>query len=194
MGATPSHRSLSNRCRTLTSCETRSTCFSTKLDLAMAYMQFRIRVEDQYKTSFRVPGGQYKFRVGAFGSHGMSSVLMRNMLRQSLPGLRLCRPRLASGLPVRPAGSFQPMLGSFCAGVLQRFPHISQDPQEHLVHVRIVLETLQHYKLHAKTSRCQFCCSSVGFLGRIISEHDVAVTTPSTLARFLRSGPRPLAY
>ena len=45
----------------------------------MAYMQFRIREEDQYKTLFRVPGGQYEFRVGTFGLHGMPSVLMRYM-------------------------------------------------------------------------------------------------------------------
>jgi hypothetical protein len=46
----------------------------------MAYMHFRIREEDLLKTSFRVPGGQYEFRVGAFGLHGMSSVLMRYKL------------------------------------------------------------------------------------------------------------------
>ena len=49
----------------------------TLLDLAMACMQFRIREEDQYRTSFRVPGGQYDFRGSTFGLHGMSSVLMR---------------------------------------------------------------------------------------------------------------------
>ena len=42
--------------------ETRAACFFTKLDLAVAYVQFRIREdspeENQYKTSFRVPGGQ----------------------------------------------------------------------------------------------------------------------------------------
>ena len=42
-------------------------------------MQFRIRQEDQFKTSSRVPGGQYEFHVGAFGLHGMPSVLMRYM-------------------------------------------------------------------------------------------------------------------
>jgi hypothetical protein len=57
--------------------ETHGARFFTKLDLAMAYMQFRIRVEDQYKTSFRIPGGQHEFHVGAFGLHGMSSVFMR---------------------------------------------------------------------------------------------------------------------
>ncbi len=47
--------------------ETRGARFFTKLDLAMAYMQFRIRVrepeKDQHKTSrsFCVPGGQYEF-------------------------------------------------------------------------------------------------------------------------------------
>ena len=61
--------------------ETRGSRFFSKLDLASAYRdhQFRIREEDQFKTSFRVPGGQYEFRVGAFGLHGMSSLLMRYM-------------------------------------------------------------------------------------------------------------------
>ncbi len=45
--------------------------FFSELDLESAYMQFRIREEDQFKTSFRVPGGQYEFRVGSFGLHGM---------------------------------------------------------------------------------------------------------------------------
>ena len=38
--------------------ETRGAHFFTKLDLSMAYMQFRIQEEDQCKTPFRVPGGQ----------------------------------------------------------------------------------------------------------------------------------------
>ena len=38
-------------------------------------MQFRIRAEDQYKSLFRVPCGQYEFPVGPFCLYGMS-VLM----------------------------------------------------------------------------------------------------------------------
>ena len=53
--------------------ETRGARFFTRLDLPMTYMQFRIREKDQFTTSFRVPGGQFEFRVGAFGLHGMSS-------------------------------------------------------------------------------------------------------------------------
>ncbi len=43
------------------------------------------------------------------------------------------------------------------------------------MHVRMVLETLQHHKLFAKAAKCQFGRSSVGFLGHITSEHGVAV-------------------
>ena len=155
--------------------ETRGARFFTKLDLAMAYMQFRIREEDQYKTSFRVPGGQYEFRVGAFGLHGMSSVLMRFM--HSIFG----RPELsfdATGraLPVaRTPGTGPPMLGRFVQVYCDDILIFSKTREEHLVHVRMVLETLRHHKLYAKASKCQFGRSSVGFLGHVISERGVAV-------------------
>jgi hypothetical protein len=38
--------------------ETRGARFFSKIDLASAYWQFQMRKEDQFKTSFRVPGGQ----------------------------------------------------------------------------------------------------------------------------------------
>jgi hypothetical protein len=34
----------------------------------------------------------------------------------------------------------------------------------------MVLETLRYYQLFDKASKCQFICSSVGFLGHVISE------------------------
>jgi hypothetical protein len=58
--------------------ETRGASFFSKIDLASAYWQFRIRVREE---DHRVPGGQYEFRVGAFGLHGMSSLLMRYLMR-----------------------------------------------------------------------------------------------------------------
>ena len=154
--------------------ETRGARFFTKLDLAMAYMQFRIREEDQYKTSFRVPGGQYEFRVGAFGLHGMSSVLMRYM--HHIFG----RPSLifdASGRvsAAGPPGSSPPMLGRFVQVYCDDILIFSKTREEHLAHVRMVLETLRHHKLYAKASKCQFGRSSVGFLGHVISERGVAV-------------------
>ena len=43
--------------------DTRGARFLTKLDLAMACMQLRIREEDQHKRTFWVPCGQYELRV-----------------------------------------------------------------------------------------------------------------------------------
>ena len=156
--------------------ETRSARFFTKLDLAMAYMQFRIRAEDQYKTSFRVPGGQYEFWVGAFGLHGMSLVFMRyihhNFGRPSLVFDSACRASHHAGPPSIAA---QPMLGRFVQVYCDDILVLSKTGEEHLVHVWMVLETLRHHKLYAKASKCQFGRSSVGFLGHVISEHGVAV-------------------
>ena len=154
--------------------ETRGARFFTKLDLASAYHQFRIREADQFKTSFRVPGGQFEFRVGAFGLHGMSSLLMRYM--HAIFG----RPeslfdatgrRRGECRPVRP----EPMLGRFVQVYMDDILIFSKTKEEHLTHVRMVLETLRHHKLFAKASKCQFCRSSVGFLGHIISEHGVGM-------------------
>jgi hypothetical protein len=158
--------------------ETRGARYFTKLDsdLASAYWQFRVRPEDQFKTSFRVPGGQYEFRVGAFGLHGMSSLLMRYM--HSIfgrPSLSFDAAGRAAPLAAGSAGPTPSMLGSFVQVYCDDILIFSKTREEHLVHVRMVLETLRHHKLYAKESKCQFIRSSVGFLGHIISERGVAV-------------------
>ena len=77
----------------------------------MAYMQFRIREEDQHTTSFRVPGGQYELRVGAFGLHCMSSVLMRYM--HSIFGRPVLSFDSAGRVCSHAGGGQAPMLGRF---------------------------------------------------------------------------------
>jgi hypothetical protein len=153
--------------------ETRGARFFTKLDFASAYLQFRIRPEDQSKTSFRMPGGQYEYRIGAFGLHGMSSLLMRYM--HSIFG----RPALVFGAAGRaaPPGPATPsMLGRLVQVYGDDILIFSKTREEHLVHLRMVLEMLRHHQLFAKASTCQFLRSSVGFLGHvIILERGVAV-------------------
>ena len=139
----------------------------------MAYMQFRIREEDQHKTSFRVPGGQYEFRVGAFGLHGMSSVLMRYM--HSIFGRPVLSFDSTGRVCPHAGGGLAPMLGRFVQVYCDDILIFSKTRDEHLVHVRMVLETLRHHKLYAKASKCQFGRSSVGFLGHVISARGVAV-------------------
>ncbi len=97
--------------------ETRGDSFFAKLDLKSAYMQFRIREEDLFKTSFRVPGGQYEFWVGVFGLHCMLSILMQYV--HSIFGCPvLSFDATGRALP----GNCQPMPGSlvqvYCEDIL----------------------------------------------------------------------------
>jgi hypothetical protein len=142
-------------------------------------MQFQIRDENQYKTSFRVPGSQYEFHVGAFCLHGMSSVLMCYM--HSIFGRPILSRSFDAAGRGQPAGTRPgpPMLGRFvqvyCDDMIVDILIFSKTRKEHLVHVRMVLETLRHHLFFAKASNCQFGRSSVGFLGHVISDHGVAV-------------------
>jgi hypothetical protein len=45
----------------------------------------------------------------------------------------------------------------------------------HLRHSRAVLDKLCEHKLAVKRSKCSFGASSVGYLGHVISTHDVAM-------------------
>ena len=67
------------------------------------------------------------------------------------------------------------MLGRFVQVYCYDILIVSKTRDEHLAHVRMVLETIRHHKLYAKGSKCQFGRSSVGFLGHVISERGVAV-------------------
>jgi hypothetical protein len=129
-------------------------------------MQFLIREENQFKTSFSMPGGQHEFRVGAFGLHGMSSILVLYM--HSI----FCRPVLSFNAAGRARpGTCPPMLCLFEQVYCDDILIFSKTREENLVQVRMVLETLQHHKHYAKASKCQFDCASVCFLGHVISEN-----------------------
>ena len=149
--------------------ETRGACYFSKLDLAIAYHQFRIRDVDQCKN----PGGQYEFRVGAFGLHGMSSLLMRYM--HAIFG----RPVLAFDDGGRgrqsPDGLHRPMLGQFVQVYMDDILIFYRTKTDHRIHVRMVLETPRLHRLYAKASKCQFGRSSVAFLGHVISARGVAM-------------------
>ncbi len=72
-------------------------------------------------------------------------------------------------------GTGAPMLGRFVQVYCDDLVIFSKTREEHLKHVRMVVETLRHHKLYAKASKCHFGRSSVGFLGHVISEQCVAV-------------------
>ena len=42
--------------------------------------------------------------------------------------------------------------------------------EEHVEHLRVVLQVVRKHKLFAKFSKCKFCLSEVQFLGHVILE------------------------
>ncbi len=51
----------------------------------------------------------------------------------------------------------------------------SKSEAEHVEHLRIVLQRLRDHKLFAKLSKCQFCKSSVEFLGHVVSADGIGM-------------------
>ena len=96
----------------------------------------------------------------------MSSVLMRCMHHIfGRPSLVACQH--GSG-PPQCWGGVGPFVKVYCDDILIFF----KTREEPLAHVHMVLETLRHHTLYAKASKRQFCRSSLGFLGHVISDSD----------------------
>ena len=51
----------------------------------------------------------------------------------------------------------------------------SRSKEEHIQHLRLVLETLRTEKLYAKLSKCEFWLRKVGFIGYVVREKGIHV-------------------
>ena len=51
----------------------------------------------------------------------------------------------------------------------------SKTEEEHVEHLRLVLQKLREHKLYAKRSKCEFWLKEVSFLGHVVSNCGIAV-------------------
>ncbi|CAI7741488.1 unnamed protein product [Closterium sp. NIES-53] len=133
-----------------------ATVFS-KLDLRSSYHQIRLAEDDISKTAFRTRYGHFEFRVLPFGLTNAPATfmgLMNNIVR--------------------------PFLDRFVIVFLDDILIFSKSLEEHAHHLRIVLDTLRQHRLYAKLSKCTFACSSIGFLGHVISSQGIAMDPAKT--------------
>ena len=137
-----------------------STVFS-KLDLRQGYYQLRIKECDIPKTALNSRYGHYEFVVMPFGLTNAPAAFMDLMHRV-----------------------FHQYLDKFVVIFIDDILVYSKNEDDHEQHLRIVLETLQHHKLYAKFSKCEFWLSEVAFLGHIISSEGLAVD-PSKIEAIL---------
>lgn len=121
--------------------------FFTTLDLAAGYWQVQMKPEDKDKTAFSTPKGQYHFKVLPFGLCNAPSTFQR-LMDQVLRGLQ----------------------GKTCLVYLDDIIIYSESFDEHLNHLREVLDRLKHANLKLKPKKCYICRRRVRYLGHVVTK------------------------
>ena len=120
------------------------------LDLQQAYHQVRLHQDDVPKTAFTTPQGLFEYMVLPFGLSNAPSTFQAVI--NSILG---------------------PELSNCCSVYLDDIMIFSKSPEEHLLHLRMVLKKLQEANLYAKLSKCRIALTAVKFLGHVVDEHGI---------------------
>ena len=130
----------------------RGAKYFSKIDLRSGYHQVRIDEQDVHKTAFRTRYGHYEFLVLPFGLTNAPATFMH--LMQLI---------------------FKQHLDDFVIVFLDDILIYSKTKEEHIRHVRAVLQLLREHKLYAKLSKCEFFRHFVSFLGHVVSEKGIGM-------------------
>ncbi|GBG76683.1 hypothetical protein CBR_g22900 [Chara braunii] len=121
--------------------------FFTKIDLRSSYHQIRIAAADQLKTASRSRFGHYEFTVMPFGLTNAPATFQRAM-----------------------NDIFRDILEQYVLVYLDDILVYSRTLEEHLRHLRNVLDRLCIHGFYAKLSKCRFAQHKVDFLGHSVSD------------------------
>jgi hypothetical protein len=105
----------------------------SKIDLRSGYHQLRIRPSDIPKTSFITKYGLYEFTVMSFGLTNAPPFFMNLM-----------------------NSVFMDYLDKFVVVFIDDILIYSQSEEEHVNHLKMVLQRLREHQLYAKLSKCEF--------------------------------------
>jgi hypothetical protein len=124
----------------------------TKIDLRGAYNLVQVKEGDEWKTTFRTRYGHFEYSVMPFGlTNALASFqhMMNNI--------------------------FQEYLDHLVVIYLDNILIYSRNEEEHVHHIRLVLEKLREQGLYAKQEKCLFHSSIVEFLDYIISGNGISM-------------------
>ena len=120
------------------------------LDLASGFWQIPVHPNSREKTAFVTPNGLFEFRVMPFGLCN-SPAVFQHLMQQVLMGLN---PPEAPG---------------FVSVYIDDVLVFSKTLQEHLSHLKLVIQRLQEVGLKLKPEKCKYACKQLEYLGHVIS-------------------------
>ena len=147
-----------------------SSRYFTTLDLASGYWQIRVAPGSREKTAFVTPHGLFQFWVMPFGLTNAPAVFQR-LMQTVLMGLN-------------------PVEGKqFVSVYIDDVLVFSQSLDEHLEHLRLVIQKIQDAGLKLKPAKCQFVREEVEYLGHVLTPS--GLKTNSKLVESVVNYPRP---
>jgi hypothetical protein len=132
-----------------------ATIFS-EMDLLSGFYQIRMRESDVEKTAFCTPYGNFHFKVMPMGLCGAPSTfqyLMDDVFRTPLS-----------------IGSSTITYCQFLVIYLDDICIFSSSLDEHVAHLRAVLQRLRDRQLYVKPTKCAWGQSEIEFLGHVVSK------------------------
>ena len=122
------------------------------LDAFQGYHQIPLALDDQEKTAFVTPIGNYHYKVMLFGLKNAGSTYQRMMTRM-----------------------FELQLGKNIEIYINDMVVKSKMISEHLGDLRAIFEILRKYKLRLNASKCSFSVGSGKFLGYMVTHRGIEV-------------------
>jgi hypothetical protein len=124
----------------------------SKIDLRSGYHQIKIQPKDVPKTAFSTRYGLYEYLVMSFGLTNAPAYFMYLM-------------NLV----------FMPELDKFVVVFIDDIMVYSENEEDQVEHLRVVLTRLREHQLYAKFSKCEFWLREVPFLGHVLSDGGIMV-------------------